>query len=373
MDLNRLDVVSRDSFEWSITTLSAIHPDKPLVVGTSLGVHLHDFRARAKVIHDVPERVDGQSWQDTDVFKAIFDTNPLPPYASLSQPTPTGILYLPQLPQAGSASLVTDDIYISGRFSNILHYDRRKFPAIVNSIHSGAVVNSLAALPYPFSTVDHEIRQFGESSPEKVAEMKSRVGSALIAGGSYNQKGSLEIYGLAPAWSTAGRSTTLLNSVVKNRFTAASSPILSVANHGTKIVFSDGSGLLKWFERDGNTECRRLRVGHSEADGRGSMSESEPQLDDVARKIVSTRTKHGACRPNNDDILFWTGERLGLVSFTRTPLYQERDFAGEGEASAGDQARQEYVERMREALERQAGEVRFLSSLGIGTRSSFGL
>lgn len=366
MDLNRLDVVSRDSFEWSITTLSAIHPDKPLIVGTSLGVHLHDFRARTRVAHDAPERVEGRSWQDTDVFKAIFDPNPLPPYASLSQPTPTSILYLPQ---RGSTSLVTDDIYVSGRFSNILHYDRRKFPAIVNSIHSGAMVNSLAALPYPFSTVDHEVRQFGESSAEKVKEMKSRVGSSLIAGASYNQKGSLEIYGLAPAQSSAGRGMTLLNSVVKNRYTAASSPILSVANHGTKIVFSDGSGLLKWFERDGNTECRRLRVGHSEADGRSSNME-----DDVARKIVSTQTKHGKTRPNNDDILFWTGDQLGLVSFTRAPLYQENDFAGEDvEASDEGRARQEYADQMREALERQADEVKFLSGLGVGTRSAFGL
>src|SRR5690606_18578095 len=43
VDLNRLDVVSRDSFEWSITTLSAIHPERPLMVGTSLGIHFHDF------------------------------------------------------------------------------------------------------------------------------------------------------------------------------------------------------------------------------------------------------------------------------------------------------------------------------------------
>ena len=331
---------------------------------------MHDPRVQSRVSRDVSERVDIRQPQDLNVFKAIFDADPLPPYAPLSQPTPTSIVFLPRTDQ-NSNSLVTDDIYVSGRFSNILHFDRRKFPAIVNSIHSGAVVHSLAALPYPFSTVDHEVRRRAESSAEGVTQMKSRAGSTLIAGGSYNNKGSLEIYGLSPSATSPGnRSTMMLQSLIKNRQTAASSPILSVANHGTKVVFSDGSGLLKWFERDGNTECRRLRIGHSEADGAGNIFTS--QLDDVARKIVSTRTKHGKTRPNNDNVLLWTGERLGLVSFTTSPLYREQDFGGDKEApDAEDEARQEYADRMREALERQAGEARFLSSLGIGTESSF--
>ena len=371
VDLNRLDVVSRDSFEWSITTLSAIHPERPLMVGTSLGIHFHDFRARARATQDAPERVDGQSQQDADVFRSIFDPKPLPPYASLSQPTPTNIVYLPQSPQSGSLSLVTEDFYVSGRFSSILHYDLRKFPHIVDSIHSGAFINSMAALPYPFSAVDHEVRRLAEASAEKVEEMKSREGCSLIAGGGYKQKGSLEVYGLSSGQSAGVGGTAIKNSAMKNRFTAAPSPIFSVANHGTKIVFSDGFGNLTWFERDGITDCRRVRIGHSGSDGRRPGVDGDARFDDTARKIVSTRTKHGETRPNNDDILFWTGERLGLVSFTGAPLYGEKDFMdGKGEEDGEARARREYAERMREALERQADEVRFMGSLGLGTVGS---
>lgn len=366
IDLHRLDVVSRDAFEWSITTLSSIHPDKPLAVGTSLGVHLHDFRTRMRGFRDALERVDSGHWEDTDVFKAIFDPNPLPPYASLSQPTPTSILYLPT---RDDDVQVTDDIYVSGRFSNILHYDRRKFPAIVNSIHSGATVNSLTALPYPFYPTNHPRKNAGLGA-EGLAEMKAQPGGTLVAAGSYNQKGSLELYSVGVEGIGTDRA-------LKNRHTAASSPLLFMASHGTKLVTSDGSGHIKWFERDGLTECRRLRVGRPNSGG-GSNQGSRATAttapahpdDEVARKIVSTRTARRA-RPNNDNVLFWTGERLGMVSFTTSTLFDEEDFR-DPEASEEEQKRREYSERMREALEKQANEVRFLSSLGMGTRRLFG-
>lgn len=362
VDLNRLDVVSRESFEWSITTLSPVHPGVPLTVGTSLGIHLHDFRAKARVPHDPVERLDGLQWDELDVFKSIFDTKPLPPYASLSQPTPNSILHLPY---SGSDELVSDDIYVSGRFSNILHYDRRKFPAIADSIWSGALINSMAALPYPFSTIDYEVRQQGAFSAAQVAESKAKDGRTLIAGGGYKSKGSLEIYGLSSTSNSGGR-TTRQNSLLKNRHTAAASTILSVANHGTKIVFSDGSGLLKWFERDGSTECRRLKIGHSEAEGRSTLFGSMPAADDVARKILSTQTNQETARPNNDNILFWTGEKLGMVSFTTTPLYTELGFEPEDPSPPEEmEARRNHSHQMRTALERSADEVRFMGGLGL--------
>lgn len=362
MDLNRLEVVSRESFEWSITSLSAVNQGVPLTVGTSLGIHLHDFRTRAKTCHDIIERVDGHQWDETDVLKAIFDTNPLPPYASLSQPTPISILHLPR---PGSYDLVSDDIYVSGRFSNILHYDRRKFPAIVGSIYSGALVKSLAALPYPFSTVETEVRRHAECTAEQVANFKAESeGMTLIAGGGYKSKGSLEIYGLSSAPAAGGKST-LQNSVTKNRQTAASSTILSVTNHGSKIVFSDGSGFIKWFERDGFTECRRMRIGHSDAEEPSSLFASMPASDDMARKIVSTKTKQENSRPNNDNILLWTGEKLGLVSFTASPLFDSKDFEVQNPMTDADhEKREQYTHRMRSALERQADEVKFIGTLG---------
>ncbi|PNY28148.1 Uncharacterized protein TCAP_01928 [Tolypocladium capitatum] len=372
VDLNRLEVVSRESFEWSITTLSSVHEGVPLTVGTSLGIHLHDFRARARARAScgIVERLDGPEGEQWDVLRSLFDPKPLPPYASLSQPTPISILHLPR---PGSQDLVSDDIYVSGRFSNILHYDRRKFPAIVGSIYSGALIKSMASLPFPFSTVDTEVRRRGELTAERVAHMKATgEGRTLIAGGGYNNKGSLEIYGLSTASDSVGRAM-LQNSAMKNRQTAASATILSVINHGTKIVFSDGSGLLKWFERDGSTECRRLRIGHSDREAPSSLFTSTAGSDDLARKILSTQAKEGQDRPNNDNVLFWTGEKLGMVSFTKEPLYKATDFEVQGSGSvAEDEKRERHRARMREALERQADEVKFMGNLGMGTGTGTG-
>jgi hypothetical protein len=364
VDLNRLEVVKRDSFEWSITTLSQIQDGVPLTVGTSLGIHLHDFRAPSKVHDEVVERLDGSSSLEEDnPFKAIFDPNPLPPYASLSQPTPTSILHLPR--PAGD-EMVSDDIYVSGRFSNILHYDRRQFPKIMGSIYSGSRLSSLAALPYPFSTVDHEVRRRGELSAERVEECKtSENGRTLIAGGEYKTKGSLELYGLGSV-DLSSDGPVQQNSTMKNRYTAASSIILSVINHGTKIAFSDGAGQIKWFERDGYTECRRIKIGHSDVQTQASLFASMPGSDDLARKILSTKRRTKPDRPNEDNVLFWTGEKLGMISFTGAPIFTPEDFEEDraGEA-AEDHQRRVYSQRMREALERQADEARFVQGLGL--------
>ncbi|UPK98404.1 hypothetical protein LCI18_009339 [Fusarium solani-melongenae] len=365
VDLNRLEVVKRDSFEWSITTLSQIQDGVPLTVGTSLGIHLHDFRAPSKVHDEVVERLDGSSSLEEDnPFKAIFDPNPLPPYASLSQPTPTSILHLPR--PAGD-EVVSDDIYVSGRFSNILHYDRRQFPKIMGSIYSGSRLSSLAALPYPFSTVDHEVRRRGELSAERVEECKtSENGRTLIAGGEYKTKGSLELYGLGSV-DLSSDGPVQQNSTMKNRYTAASSIILSVINHGTKIAFSDGAGQIKWFERDGYTECRRIKIGHSDVQTQASLFASMPGSDDLARKILSTKRRSKSDRPNEDNVLFWTGEKLGMISFTGAPIFAPEDFDEDraGEAAEEEQKRRVYSQRMREALERQADEARFVQGLGL--------
>lgn len=364
VDLNRLEVVSRESFKRSITALSTVHDGVPLTVGTSLGIHLQDFRARARAPHDVVERLDASPRDDADVLKAVFDPKPLPPYAALYQPTPT--ISILHLPRTESPDIVSDDIYVSGLSSNILHYDRRKFPSIVGTIHSGAQIKSLTSLPCPFSTHDAELRRRGELSAKHVARMKSTgQGQTLIAGGGYKTRGSLEIYGLSTAAESAGQEM-LHNSAMKNR-TAASATILSVTNHGTKIVFSDGTGLLKWFERDGLTECRRVKIGHSDAEEPSSLFASMPATGDLARKVLSTRPREGQERANDDNILFWTGEKLGMVSFT-TPLFKAKDFeVADSEAATEDGERKRvYKDGMRKALAWQADEVRFMGTSGMG-------
>lgn len=359
VDLNRLEVVSRESFEWSITTMSAVNEGLPLTVGTSLGIHLHDFRTRANIQKDRSERVE---WDESDVYKSIFDPKPLPPYASLSQPTPISILHLPK---PGSHSQISDDIYVSGRFTNILHYDRRKFPAIVGSIYSGGLIKSLAAVPYPYSAVDYEVRRRGEFPVDQMSRIKQNSnGVTMVAGGSYKLKGSLEMYGLSSTTHSNDRAT-LQNAAMKNRQTAASSTILSLTTHGTKIVFSDGTGLIKWFERDGFTESRRHKIGSCDTKENNIFASSG--RGEIARKIVSTKSSASEDRPNNDNILFWTGERLGMLSFSTAPLYQPEDFEQlDEETTEAEEKQQLYADKMREALERQTDEIRLMSRFGHG-------
>ncbi|KAL2018403.1 hypothetical protein VTK56DRAFT_881 [Thermocarpiscus australiensis] len=376
VDLQRLSVVDCESYPWSITVLSAASPTVPLSVGTSFGIHLHDYRSRASLRDDAGETIDGFDRMASNFLyerglRHIFDDEPLPPYAPLAQPGPLSILHL-QKP--GQEVDLSDDIYVAGRFSSILHYDRRKFPSIRGSIHSGARLCSMTSLPYPFSAVDNELRRKGELSLEQVEASKSAAGGrTLIACGEYNTKGSLEIYGISsnpPADTSAPAG--LQNSTFKNRQTCSQSKLLSVVNHGARIAFSDGSGYIKWFERDGFTEVRRCRIGHCERAQGPSIFASMPGSDDIARKLLPTRPAGGhaaGCgRVNDNDLLFWTGDKLGLVTFSARPGFTAEDFE-EHQALDPEQLRKEraYNEKMRRALERQADDVRFVRNLGLGS------
>ncbi|KAK4238107.1 hypothetical protein C8A03DRAFT_15417 [Achaetomium macrosporum] len=378
VDLRRLSVVDCESFPWSITALSAASPTVPLTVGTNLGIHLHDYRSREPPRNDQGEVVDGFELMGAKGFyerslRLIFDDAPLPDYAPLSQPGPLSILHLQQ---PGQEADLSDDIYVAGRFSNILHYDRRKFPHIQGSIHSGARLCSLTSLPYPFSSQDMELRRSGGLSSEQVEVSKDVAsGRTLIACGEYNTKGSLELYGLtSETWasSTAGGPRI---STLKNRQTCSSSKLLSVVNHGTRIAFSDGSGYIKWVERDGITEVRRCKIGHSERSQGLSIFASMPGSDEIARKLLPTRPAaeagsedgNGPCNDNN--LLFWTGDKLGLVTFSSRPGFTAEDFEEQTETPDAEllAAQSEFSKRMRRALELQADDVRFVRNLGLGS------
>jgi hypothetical protein len=197
-------------------------------------------------------------------------------------------------------------------------------------------------------------------------------GRTLIAGGEYNTKGSLEIYGLSGSSDLGNSEYSLIqNSTMKNRQTASAAKLLSVINHGTRIVYSDGDGFIKWVERDGFTEVRRHKIGHGETVAHRSLFASMPGSDEIARKILSTRTvEMGANNDvNNEDILFWTGEKLGLVGFSSQAGFTAEDFEEDArtpEEMAAAKEGQLYNERMRLALERQANDVRFVRFLGAG-------
>ncbi|PHH82424.1 hypothetical protein CDD82_6001 [Ophiocordyceps australis] len=347
IDLNCLQVASQASFDKPITALSAIQAGVPLTVGTSSGLRLYDPRDCPRMPQSIVERLDGGSGElDTRRMLNLTCRN-------WDSQAPLSILHLPRL---GLPHLVTNDIFAAGRFPSILHCDRRKLPEIMESMYSGADIKSIAALPCRFPTVEHSRRRMGQQSVSRAAEIKeSCPGQMLIAGGSYSSKGSLEMYGL----DLAAR-PTIANPGFVNRQNAASATILSVINHGTKIAFSDGAGFVRWFERDGSTEIRRVRIGHcSPGDVDSLFSSSRMASEDLALKILSTGAGD---RHDSGDIVFWTGERLGMIGFTPRALFHARDFEAQSlQVSAEEERRQKYASEMRRAVGQEADAMRFLN------------
>lgn len=269
VDLETLATISQEHFPFPITTLSEMKHPIPLTVGTNLAIYLHDPRATAKRDSSGGhEQIDPHSTKKAGSldFRSILDPEPSPFYTHLQYPGPLSILHMPT---TGSEWDGNGDIYVAGRFSNILNYDRRYFPRLRGTIFSGARLCSMASMPVSFASMEKDLARRGELSIEQIREAKERPGKTLIACGEYNSKGSLEMYGLSSdphltsisSDSTAGRLQQ--NSVMKNRQTSSSSKLLSVCNHGTRIVVSDGGGNLKWLERDGFTEARKWSVAHN--------------------------------------------------------------------------------------------------------------
>ncbi|KAL8870242.1 MAG: hypothetical protein Q9198_007676, partial [Flavoplaca austrocitrina] len=136
----------------------------------------------------------------------------------------------------------------------------------------------------------------------------------LIACGEYNGKGSLELY----PFSTSGEFNPPTSSPYelrlapitpyKNRTSASSSKLLSVAAHGTRIVFSDGDGGLKWVERDGHSLVRRWNINAYTASTAnptlGSIFSGSSTNDggDVARKILPV----GSWEDGKGELAVWT-------------------------------------------------------------------
>jgi len=302
-------------------------------------------------------------------FRDLFADDELPPYAPMAQ---SGALSILHLQKPGAEVDLSDDIYVAGRFASILHYDRRKFPSIMGTIHSGARLSSLTSLPYPFSSMDSDLRRKGLLSIDQVAQSKAAPGGrTLVACGEYGTKGSLEMYGLRdPSAASATQAGGLQTATQKNRQTSSPSKLLSVVNHGTCLAVSDGSGSIKWFERDGFTEVRRCRIGHCERDAGPSLFASMPGSDDLARKLLPTQLpgRRGGEGVNKNDLLFWTGEKLGLIGFSSQPGFTADDFeetARTAEEAAREREEHSYGEMVRAALQRQADEARFVRNLGL--------
>lgn len=382
IDLETLQVISHERYPFSISALSEAKHPLPLTVGTTLSLHLHDSRLgqNARYSDHSSNCLDQvatfpSSPRSQNDFHRLLSGDPMSEPAPLFQPGPLSILHLGPVNESPSDQ---GEIFVAGRFPSILIYDRRIFPRLRTTIHSGARLCSLASLPYPFSSLECDLMRQNQLSTEDVRAVKDRRGSTLIGCGEYNGKGSLELYGLRSECLTndtnGGRT---LDSTLKNRVSASRSKLLSVATHGTRIVFSDSDGMLKWVERDGSTLVRRWNINQyylKESRGLFASSGLEASTGDVARKILTSRRRtYGRKYLAQEDLLVWTGERIGLLNYSTQPTFSIEDIEEKAESVEEALKRREekiYGLTMRRALERQADEVRFVKGLGLGSKSA---
>ncbi|GAB7366155.1 hypothetical protein MBLNU230_g7717t1 [Neophaeotheca triangularis] len=370
VDLQTMQRVGVKQYPFPITALSEARDKVPITVGTNMTIHLHDPRDDAfttKGEHSNGELIGGSPHS----------------HATLSQPGPLSILHHAGLDTTGAS------IWIAGRFTSLLNYDRRLFPRLRGTVHSGARVACLSALPYPHLPRDLDLMRNPSASMLDHQNAKTSSGTTILAAAEYKGKGSLELYGLPHSTS------------YQNRQTASASKLLSVTPHGGRIVFSDGDGNLKWVERDGFSHVRSYNI--NEAIGASSENPAAhdtrasgiwsstnggtPGHGDIVQKIIPTLSSSqiSSSRSERADVaqsnlLLWTGDgRLGVLGFGhRDPLssakaveewhdaVESQHVMGTAEARSREDAERQYAMRMRRALERNADEVRFVRGLGMG-------
>ena len=424
VDLNVLKVVSQANYPFPITALSQPGPlDLPMTVGTQWSLHVLD--PRIPVVYssqssqeriEVPARsgkltamlpdISGDSSLLPSIFgiTSPFSANSQPSTQLSSSPSwqPSHRLQNPQWMgyakvEPGPLSILhhaENELLICGRFPSILSYDRRYFPRLQYVIHSSASLSAMTSIPQPPA---------GSSSDLSGT-------STLVACGEYRGRGSLELYSLPhlkpdrlplpdttnsspfevdendPAITRTPTSASENLFSYKNRQDAAKSKLLSVASHGTKIVFSDSEGGLKWIERDGRSLVRRWNIntyhqtGHPNTSNIISTSASISG-DFVARKIIPLTPLPQSDRGHRGDadLLIWTGEKIGIV--TTDPAFADHEemvreiedgqSSKEKKMEREEQERkeEEYSRKMRLALERQADERRWMSRFRIRSRN----
>jgi hypothetical protein len=218
----------------------------------------------------------------------------------------------------------------------------------------------------------------------------------LVTAGEYKGKGSLELYSLSPSPAYAinssdSRTTRNSNACYQNRQTASSSKLLSAASHGTRLVFSDGDGNMKWVERDGSTPVRQFNINDAQKGERGQYTAQSVNISpgieggygDIVQKIMPTlspsvlsphTSSSSSSTPElgTENLVIWTGDgKLGMVGFGREELFDVDTFEDALERQLdSDQAdtkslEKEYSLEMRRALEQQAREVRWLRGYGL--------
>ena len=375
LDLETLKISSQTRYRLQISALSEVTYPAPLTVATVDSLHLHDPRERSGAGRSESSQhssvecstsVLSASSRDHGDFSKQSAREYFGRAAQLVETGPSSVVHLPSTSRQGDAS--DGYICVAGRFSNILTYSRRMFPHLTSTIHSGSRLASMASVPHPLL--------YPRLHPP------SYLGAAhtLIACGEYRGKGSLEIYPFPTSRQSTPPSsfssehtppTPILHH--KNRTSASSSKLLSVTPHGTRIVFSDGDGGLKWVERDGHSLVRRWNINAYAASTTSpsvyhqSMGTHPSALfasstndgGNVARKIIPV----GPWEDSRGELAVWTGERIGILGFRPKPRFEWEWDLGDEMKEGTEEAL--YAGRMRRALERQADEVRFVRGLGL--------
>ncbi|OCL08503.1 F-box domain-containing protein [Glonium stellatum] len=373
VDLSTLQVISRTPYAFPITALSKAKHPTPLTVGTNWTLHLHDTRkpaqypksstsSRCELIAGTPSKSDFHRLQTGDFGGHV----------SLSQPGALSILHLPTTREWDG----NGDIWVAGRFTSFLNYDRRFFPRLRGTVHSGARLSCITAIPHPFVPLDLRLTR-SMAAPAAVHEAKSIPGHTIIAAGEYKGKGSLELYSLSSdptrsIISSDSRAMRNQNSFYHNRQTASSSKLLCAAPHGTRLVFSDGDGNMKWVERDGFTPVRQFNINGDNPTAVQAIA-LESGWGDIVQKIVPTVATEfagsGEVPLGQNNLVIWTGDgRLGMVGFGREPVFNVDSLDEQAQtAHEMEQMRKErdYGKELRRALERQAAELRWMRGYGL--------
>lgn len=396
VDLNTLQIVSESKYPFPITTLSEARHPTPVTVGTNMTIHLHDPRQpQASDESNLPVRCEliaGTPPQSS--FDDLLLGNVSRKHSVLSEPGPLSILHLPDREWDGNG-----DIWVAGRFTSLLNYDRRFFPRVRGTVHSGARLSSMALIHHPF--VPRSLGFHSMYMNNSIHKDPSVTGHTIVAAGEYKGKGSLELFGLSPdprhtiLSSDTGSAVRNRGACIQNRQTASSSKLLSVSTHGARLVYSDGDGNIKWMERDGFTPIRSYNINPDRPAEPPQHGDQPPRVDspfdvgtlfsaptqqhgegDIVQKLVptlhrsATDSTHLSAELNKDDLVVWTGDgRVGLLGFGTRPLFDQGDFEERVESAeeAARRARErEYGRTMRRALERQAADVRFVRGLGLG-------
>lgn len=373
VDLQTLQIVSRTPYPFPITALSEAHHSTPLTIGTNWTLHLHDTRKPPSLPSS--SRVELLNASTTPTSFPRLSSGDFGGHVSLSQPGALSIAHMPSHLGDGNG-----DIWVSGRFTSLLNFDRRFFPRLRGTVHSGARISCLTTIPHPFIPTSLRLGP-PYSAPSLLRSARETRGITLVAAGEYKGKGSLELYSLSPSpahtiTSTDSRTTRNPAACYQNRQTASASRLLSVAPHGTRLVFSDANGALKWLERDATTPVRTFNINehtssptdtpHSDGDG------------DIVQKILPTTSPSllspyapsSAPELGTQNLVLWTGDgKLGMLGFGHEGVFDVDTFEDaverQGEGGGVKDVEREYGVEMRRALEAQARELRWLRGYGL--------